>query len=496
MKSFYTNVLQHGNKILVREVKNGRRENHKVEFSPTMFIKSPNESRHKSLFGDNLAPLKFGDIDEAKEFVKKYKDVENFPIFGNTSYAYQYITEKYPSEIDYDISQLTIFSLDIETASEYGFPNIDNPIEEVLLITVQDNNTKKITTFGAKKFDIDKIKHITNKNNFEYVKCRDEADLFNTFLKFWQATMPDVITGWNTKFFDMPYLLVRIKKILGEDKVKDLSPWRIVNERYIKLNGREFLTADIFGVTSLDYLDLYRKFTYSAQESYKLDYIAQKELGRNKLETGYDTFREHYTNDWQSFVEYNVIDVELVDALEDKMKLIELVITMAYDAKCNFNDVFSAVRTWDCILHNHLWGKNIIVHQKEHHEGRTIAGAYVKEPKPGKYDWVVSFDAASLYPSIIMQYNMSPETMISGMTFDVTPEKLLSGDVEHVGELQFRKAAMAANGYCYTHENQGLFPEIVEKIFTERVFFKKKMIEAQKEYEEITNVLKSRGELS
>lgn len=483
MKSFYTNVLQHGNKILVREVKNGRRENHKVEFSPTMFIKSPNESRHKSLFGDNLAPLKFGDIDEAKEFVKKYKDVENFPIFGNTSYAYQYITEKYPSEIDYDISQLTIFSLDIETASEYGFPNIDNPIEEVLLITVQDNNTKKITTFGAKKFDIDKIKHIANKNNFEYVKCRDEADLFNTFLRFWQATMPDVITGWNTKFFDMPYLLVRIKKILGEDKVKDLSPWRIVNERYIKLNGRELLTADIFGVTSLDYLDLYRKFTYSAQESYKLDYIAQKELGRNKLETGYDTFREHYTNDWQSFVEYNVIDVELVDALEDKMKLIELVITMAYDAKCNFNDVFSAVRTWDCILHNHLWDKNIIVHQKEHHEGRTIAGAYVKEPKPGKYDWVVSFDAASLYPSIIMQYNMSPETMISGMTFDVTPEKLLSGDVEHVGELQFRKAAMAANGYCYTHENQGLFPEIVEKIFTERVFFKKKMIEAQKEYE-------------
>lgn len=483
MRNFYTNVLQYGNKILVREIRNGKRDNHKVEFRPTMFIKSQTPSKYKSLFGDNLEPIQFGDINEAKDFTKKYKEVENFPIFGNTSYAYQYITEKYPREVDYDISQLTIFSLDIETASEHGFPSIDNPIEEVLLISVQDNNTKKITTFGVKKFDIDNIKYISNKNNFEYVKCRDEADLLTTFLRFWQASMPDVVTGWNTQLFDLPYLLVRIKRVLGEDKIKDLSPWRIVNERYITMNGREFLTADIFGVSSLDYLDLYKKFTYSAQESYKLDYIAQQELGRNKLESKYETFREHYTNDWQSFVEYNVIDVELVDALEDKMKLIELVITMAYDAKCNFNDIFSAVRTWDCILHNHLWAKNIIVHQKEHHEGRTIAGAYVKEPVPGKYDWVVSFDAASLYPSIIMQYNMSPETMITSATTSCTPEILLTGDTDFRAIQESNNAAMAANGFLYTHTHQGLFPEIVEKIFSERVFFKKKMIEAQKEYE-------------
>jgi len=483
MKNFYTNILQYGNKILVREIRNGERDNHKVEFRPTLFIKSQSEGKFKSLFGENLEPLTFQDMNDAKDFMKKYKEVENFSIFGNTSFAYQYITEKYPAEVDYDISQLTIFSLDIETASEYGFPSIDNPIEEVLLITVQDNVTKKITTFGVKKFDVDNIQHITNKNNFEYVKCRDEADLLATFLRFWQAAMPDVVTGWNTQLFDLPYLLVRIKRVLGEDKVKDLSPWRIVNERYITMNGREFLTADIFGVSSLDYIDLYKKFTYSAQESYKLDYIAQQELGRNKLETGYETFKEHYTNDWQSFVEYNVIDVELVDALEDKMKLIELVITMAYDAKCNFNDIFSAVRTWDCILHNHLWAKNIIVQQKQHHEGRTIAGAYVKEPVPGKYDWVVSFDAASLYPSIIMQYNMSPETMVSGVALDMTPDRLLTGEVAHVNTLRSQNVAMAANGYCYTHTHQGLFPEIVEKIFSERVFYKKKMIIAQQEYE-------------
>jgi len=483
MKNFYTNVMQFGNKILVREVKNGKRNAVKVDFRPTLFIRSQTESKYKSLLDDNLEPIQCLDINDAKDFMKKYRDVENFPIFGNTSFAYQYITEQYPADVDFDISQLTIFTIDIETASENGFPNIDNPLEEVLLISLQDNITKKITTFGAKKFDVDNIQHITNKNNFEYVKCKDEADLLLTFLRFWQVNMPDVITGWNTQLFDMPYLVGRIKRVLGEDRVKDLSPWRVVNDRTITMNGREYNTADIYGVSNLDYLDLYKKFTYSTQESYRLDYIAQQELGRKKLEHGYETFKEHYTEDWQSFVEYNVLDVELVDSLEDQMKLIELVITMAYDAKCNFTDIFSAVRTWDCILHNHLWAKNIIVHQKKHNEGRTIAGAYVKEPVPGKYDWVVSFDAASLYPSIIMQYNMSPETMRQEFTADCTPEQLLDNDVDYATFLGNKKVAMAANGYCYTHNKQGLFPEIVEKIFTERVFFKKKMIEAQKEYE-------------
>lgn len=483
MTQFYTNVLQYGNKILVREIKNGKKDTHRVEFRPTLFIKTKNESKYKSLFGDNLEPMKFGDINDAKEFAQKYKGVENFPIFGNESYAYQYITENYSKEIDYNISQLTIFTIDIETGSENGFPSVDNPIEEVLLITVQDNVTKKITTFGVKKFDVENIKHISSKNNYEYIRCRDEADLLSTFLRFWQMAAPDIITGWNTQFFDLPYLMQRIRRILGEERVKDLSPWRIVRDRNVSMNGRDYLTADIFGISNLDYLDLYKKFTYSTQESYKLDYIAQQELGRKKLETHYETFKEHYTEDWQSFVEYNVVDVELVDALEDKMKLIELIITMAYDAKCNFSDIFSAVRTWDCILYNHLWNKNIIVHQKEHKEGRTIAGAYVKEPVPGKYDWVVSFDAASLYPSIIMQYNMSTETLMEGMTIDASPDMLLSGDVNHQEMLTDNNLAMAANGYCYTRNQQGLFPEIVEKIFSERVFFKKKMIEAQKEYE-------------
>lgn len=486
MTKFYSSVQQYGNRILVREIFNGKKYLNKVEFKPTLFVKSQQQTKYTNLYGDCLEPISFLDINDAKKFIRDYEDVDNFDIFGNTSFAYQYITENYQGDIDYDLSQLTIFTLDIETASENGFPSVENCIEEVLLITVQDYITKKITTFGAKKFDVDNIQHITNTSNYQYIKCKDEADLLKTFLNFWVTCNPDIITGWNIQLFDVPYLVNRIKRVLGEDFIKVLSPWKIVGDRNVTIAGKNYQTYEIYGVTVLDYLDLYKKFTYTTQENYKLDYIAKVELGKQKLETPYETFKELYTENWQMFVEYNVVDVELVDQLEDKMKLIELILTMAYDAKCNYSDIYSAVRTWDCILYNHLHNKNIIVHQRKNKVGRTIAGAFVKEPKPGKYDWVVSFDATSLYPSIIMQYNLSPETMMDGY-MDSTPEKLLFKEID-TSSAKENDAAMSANGYCFIRNKQGLFPEVVEKIFTERVFYKKKMIEAQREYEKTKDV--------
>lgn len=460
-------------------MRNGKRQLNKAEFKPTLFVRTDKVTKHKSIFGENLEPIKFQDLNDAKKFVSDYKEVDNFPIFGNTSFGYQYITENYPGEIEYDLSQMVILTIDIETASEHGFPIIESANEEILLITVQDKSTKKIITFGSRKFDVSNIQNITNTHGYEYVRCKNESDLLETFLTYWMSVMPDVVTGWNTSLFDIPYLVNRIRNILGDDKVKQLSPWRLVNERRIQIGGKEYQTYDIMGINSLDYLDLYKKFTYKAQENYKLDHIAKTELGKQKLESDYETFKEFYTEDWQRFVEYNVTDVELVDELEDKMKLIELIITMAFDAKANFSDIYSAVRTWDCLIYNHLWNKNIIVHQREGRPGRSIEGAFVKEPIPGRYEWVVSVDAASLYPSIMLQYNMSPEMFMSTPINGVTVDKLLKHEIEVPDDV-----AMAANGYCYRKDAHGLFTEIVEKIFTERVFYKKKMIAAEKEYEQ------------
>jgi len=473
---FYTSVNQYGNKILVRGINNGKTVQDKVEFKPSLFLKSKVPTKYKSLYGENLDEITFEDINEAKDYNKRYKDVENFEIFGNTNYAYQYITKNFPGEIEFDITQIKIWSLDIETSTELGFPDVRNPMEEVLLITIQDYASKNIVSFGVKKYN-------TTKENHQYIQCNSEADLLRKFIVYMSESSPNILTGWNIEFFDIPYLCNRICKILGDDNVRQLSPWNIVNSREFNRLNRTELIFEIIGVSVLDYLDLYKKFTYTAQESYKLDHIAKVELGKEKLSYDeYTSFKEFYKNDWKKFVDYNVVDVELVDQLEDKMRLIELILTMAYDAKCNYVDVFSAVRTWDCILWNHLYNKNIIVHQREGKTSRQIVGAYVQEPVPGKYDWVVSFDATSLYPSIIMQYNLSPETQVKQNTKDITVNNLLQQKY-NLNDLKESNYCMAANGYSYTRTKQGLFPEIVQKLFDDRQKYKKLMLSAQSNYE-------------
>ena len=478
--NFYTYARHYGDKILVRGIKDGKRFISKHDFRPTLFVKSDKPSKYKSIYGENVSPIQFESNKEATAFYDRYKDVSNFPIFGQDYYGYQYITEKYPGPVEWDAKKCKIYSIDIETTSENGFPNVDSPTEKMLVITMQDNNTKKITTFGVGEFTpTDNVKGL----DIDYIACKDEYTLLSKFLEWWEQNCPDIITGWNSALFDIPYLLARTERILGEGEHKRYSPFELVNKRKVRFAaGREMTAFEITGVAQLDYLDLYKKFTYVTRESYKLDFIAETELGKNKLESGFDTFKEFYEKDWNRFVEYNIIDTVIVDELEDKMKLVELAMTMAYDAKCNYNDVFSAVRTWDSLLYNHLWEKNIVIHQKSGKKDRQIEGAYVQEPKPGGYDWVSSFDATSLYPSIIMQYNMSPETIVPGFKYDVKVDDLL--DRYKLDKLKEKNYAMASNGTCYTREKQGLFPEIVQKFFNDRLKYKKLMQEAQKKYQE------------
>jgi len=475
---FYTSVNQFGNNILVRGINNGHIVQEKVPFKPSLYVPSKTDSTAKSLFGKELAEIKFQSINEAKDYVSRYSDVSGFEIYGNTNYAYQYISSKFPDDIEFDMTQLNIKTLDIETSAELGFPDVKNPQEKILLITLQDYVSKQIVSFGLYPCSPVHDKHT-------YVYCKDEATLLIEFLDYISENTPHIITGWNVEFFDIPYLCNRIIKILGDDAVKKLSPWGVVEEKQVTRFQKQVAAFNILGVAILDFLDLYKKFTYSAQESYKLDHIAKVELGKEKLNYDeFDSFNEFWKKDWPKFVRYNVIDCELVDELEEKMKLIELILTMAYDAKCNYVDIFSAVRTWDCILYNQLLKKNIIVHQKENKPGRSIAGAYVQTPKPGKYKWVVSFDATSLYPSIIMQYNMSPETMLTETQYrDITVNDLLESKRD-LSDLIDNKMCMAANGVCYKNDKQGIFPEIVQKLFNDRKEYKKLMLVAQAKYEE------------
>jgi DNA polymerase elongation subunit (family B) len=465
-----------GNEFLVRGFEDGKSFITREKFEPTLFVPSKKKTKYTTLEGHYVQSIQPGSVKDCREFIKTHENVEGFDIYGNTRYIYQYISEKYPEDhIEFDLKKMKLVTIDIEVASERGFPTVANCDEEMLCITLQNYSNKRIITFGQGPF-------INNDPEVLYVECKDEYDLLNRFLDYWQTNTPEVITGWNCTLYDIPYVAKRIGKILGEKAVKRLSPWGLVTSEDITVNHRPHVVYDIGGITVLDYLDLYKKFTYKAQESYRLDYIGEVELGKKKLDhSEYDTFKEFYTKNWQKFVEYNIQDVRLVDALEEKMKLVELAVTMAFDAKVNFNDVFYQVRMWDMIIYNELKKKNIVIPpKKDENKNEKYAGAYVKEPIPGVYDWIVSFDLNSLYPHLIMQYNISPETLLDEKFPGVSVDKLLKKEVD-LSSLD--GVTVCPNGAQFTTKKRGFLPVLMEKIYNERVIFKKKMLEAKKEYE-------------
>ncbi len=475
---FYTNVQMVGDHFLVRGYEDGKHFMTREKFNPTLFVPSQKKTKYQTLSGEYVEAVEPGSVRDCREFIKKYEGVENFKIYGNTQYIYQYISEMYPEEeLKFDISKVKVTTLDIEVASENGFPDVESAAEEVLLITIQDYSSKQIRTWGMGPFK-------NQQKNVIYRSFDNERDLLMDFINWWmvEENTPEVVTGWNIELYDVPYLVRRLDRILGEKLMKRFSPWGLVTEDEIYVAGRKHISYDVGGISQLDYLNLYKKFTYKAQESYRLDYIASVELGQKKLDhSEFDTFKDFYTKGWQKFVEYNIIDVELVDRMEDKMKLIELALTMAYDAKANYTDVFSQVRMWDTIIYNYLKKRNIVIPPKERSDKDSkYAGAYVKEPIPGKYDWVVSFDLNSLYPHLIMQYNISPETLLEERHPNVTVDKILNQQTNF--EL-YKDYAVCANGAMFRKDVRGFLPELMEKIYKDRTIYKKKMLAAKQEYE-------------
>jgi len=469
---FYTNIVPWGNSLLLREVVNGERVARKIKYSPTLYCPVMRETKFQTLDGKYVTPVKHQTIKEAKEWVEAYKNQPHL-VYGNTQFQYSFLNEEYNTDFDKD--QILITTIDIEVACENGFPNPDVAEEEMLSITLKNQSNKEIIVFGLHEYK-------TNRKDVTYIKCNSEKDLLYDFLNFWCSNYPDIITGWNTEFFDIPYLVNRIKKVLGEDDAKRLSPWKSVHSKDVYQMGRTQMVYDIQGIAALDYFDLYRKFTYTNQESYRLDHIASVELGVKKDENPHDTFRDWYTNDYQSFIDYNIKDVEIVDALEDKMKLIELCLTMAYEAKVNYTDVLGSVKYWDILIHNYLMSKGVVIPQKKSSsKDSKYMGAYVKDPQVGMHKWVLSFDLNSLYPHLIMQYNISPETMKSEQTVPgMTIDKLLNQEVDTspLGD----NVTMTPNGALFNTKKQGFLPEIMQTMYNDRVKYKRYMLDAKQQY--------------
>lgn len=475
---FYTDAFINRGLIYYTGYEDGVKVQKKIKYEPYIFLPSNKETGWKTIEGQHVQKKQFESISDARQYVKEFKDVDNFAIYGNTNFLYTWLNDYFPGEIDFDISLISLATIDIEVESDQGLPNYRNPVHPINAITLGKNG--KYVTFGFDDYKPKLSGHM-------FIRCNDEKDLLQKFLKLWNSDQysPDVVTGWNIEFFDFPYLYNRLKFLFGEDVANKLSPWGMVEEREVGWGSKEQpeLTYDLKGITILDYLQIYKKFTFTNHESYSLDYISSVELGKKKLDySQYGNLLRLYRENYELFVDYNLRDCVLVDELEDKLKLIEQVFTLAYDGKVNYLDTLTTVRMWDTIIHNYLLDKFIVVpNPKKNQEYSELIGAYVKDPQVGLHKWVVSFDLTSLYPHLIMQYNISPDTFIKKI-YGLSLDEVIEGKLDTIRD-EIGNYSCTANLCLYSKDKQGFLAALMDKVYQDRFVYKKKMIEAKKAFE-------------
>ena len=471
---FYTSFVRYGNNILFRGyAENGKKIQTKIPYKPTLFVQSDkNISGWKGIDGVSVEPMKFDSMKEATEFQKRYDDIPNFKIYGMNNFVSQFIAEMFPTPIQFKREWVDVCTIDIEVASDEGFPEPDKADHPVISISLKSPNGP-YRVWGLYDYE--------PREDTIYEKCESEASLLMKFVDHWSRNQPDIVTGWNTRFFDIPYLVNRISKTIGADMAKKLSPWGLIREGNATINGKKQQEYKLEGIEQLDYLEIFRKFTYNTlgqQESYRLDHIGHVVLGEGKL-----SYEEHgslytlYKSDFQKFIDYNIKDVELVEKLDEKLDLISLVLTMAYRGGVNYNDTLGTTNIWDTIIYRILNERKICPPPKVEKPKTSYPGGYVKEPQVGSHDWVTSFDLNSLYPNIIVQYNMSPETVLDGFYNDVSVDRYLDGSVN----VENSGFSVAPTGIKFSHEKEGVIPSVIRQYYDERKIIKKEMLRLQQE---------------
>ena len=481
----YTNCTTIGQNVCIRaRAADGRAYHIKTPYRPTYYLPVDIHTGETSFDGRPLLPQQCESIREGRQFLSEHSDA-----YGNIQCEYMVLSDVYGgTDIVPDMDRLYIWNIDIEVDSEVDFAPVEDPHNAVTAITVMWRH------MGQRGTVVYGLKPYVAAADVTYTCYETEEKLLAAFLVDWCGNndYPDIITGWNVQFFDIPYLVNRVRRVLGTTNANRFSPYRQLSDRRVTFHGRDQSAVDIRGVAILDYFELYRKFTYTQQESYRLDHIAHVELGKRKLSYAeYSGLSALYTENYQKFIEYNIQDVQLVESLDDKMKLLELVCALAYSAKANYVDTFRQVRLWDVMIYHHLRTRHQQIPPKKSEVKDTqYVGAYVKDPQVGQHPWVCSFDVASMYPHIIREWNLSPETLVGNRVTTLTVDALLDrtnvkdylSDGDHVPE----GYALAANGVLTRRDKEGFLPAMLKALYDERIRFKNLATASKKQREALT----------
>lgn len=480
---FYISADQVGDRIFHRYL-DEKNEYHDIikQFPIDLYVKTKKLNPNSfDIMGVPLGKVEFDNIHDANSFYREYKDIEE--IYGQTNFIYQFLSKTYPDTIEFDINQIPIMFIDIECAYDnLGFPHPKQARQQIVSIACKMYSEDEYIVFGLKECSISDI---------TYILCEDEKDLLIEFQKYWRTKNPAIVTGWNVESFDIPYIINRGKRILGNDFIKKFSFFHESLDKCIKEYDidEKNVGYHIIGTSVLDYLPLYKKFhTGENLESYRLEVVAQFELNEGKLDySEYTDFNDLYERNHDLFIEYNKKDVNLVYRLEKKVNYIFLTLIMSYIAKIRFEDIHSQVRFWDTYIYNELQKRNIQIPPNPKKERENIVGAFVKDPIPNLYEWIVTLDLVSLYPSIIRTFNLSPETIAAHWHEDITT---IENYINMKKDLSFTKrnnVAVIANGSCYKRDKMGIFNELVTNMFKKRKEFQAKKKEAQKKLEHLKN---------
>jgi DNA polymerase elongation subunit (family B) len=485
---FYTSVDSRNDQLYVCGYRDGKKFKEKIAYQPYLFLPTtdlPNQkSPYKTITNEPVERQDFRTISEARQFVGMRQKIKNSKTYGMTDYKFVYLYDQFPGVVEFDFSLLNVISIDIENDSEGGFANIDTADKEINAITLakkQDGRMRSIT-FGFYDYALETEDTI-------YIKCKDEVDLLNKFLRIWRskAWLPDIITGWNNKFYDIRYIVNRMKRLLPEGEFHKLSPFNWVAEETVRQrDGKEFIGYNIFGVRIIDYYEAYKKYATGERESYKLDFIAEYELKERKTDySQYGSLAKLYAQNKELFYTYNIQDTILILRLEEKIHFIEQIVIQAYVCKVNYDNLLKTVKAWDVLIHNYLMDRGIVVpFFEESDDTTTIMGGYVKEPIPGLYENVGSLDFTSLYPSVAMTFNISPD-MLQGKTNKLFSVETLDGVMmpKYTDALEEKNLALTANGCFFRCEREGFFPAIMKHFFAERKRFRLLEADARKEHE-------------